>query len=156
MPEADRAWALQHAPQLADRIDAEVEAFRDWHSGKRRVDWSARWRTWVREAAKRATPRPAAATPSPVMNSARKPNRADKTPPIRRWFASGTPEFEAKRRQLERDRLFDEVAELDRAGAALLSGKEAAGVIAGPSPLVQSMSAALKATAAAVMKEVAP
>jgi hypothetical protein len=156
LPEADRAWALQHAPQLAYRIDAEVEAFRDWHAGKRRVDWSARWRTWVREFAKRATPRPAAAAPSPVMNSAWKPSRADNTPPVRRWFAKGTPEFEGKRQQLERDQLFDEVAQLDRAGGVLLSGKEAAGAMTGPSPLVQSLSAALKAAAAGVMNEGAP
>jgi hypothetical protein len=35
-------------------MDEVAEAFRDWHAGKRRADWSARWRTWVREAVKRA------------------------------------------------------------------------------------------------------
>lgn len=50
LPNADRAWTVQYAPRLKDRIGAEVEAFRDWHSGKRRSDWSARWRTWCRNA----------------------------------------------------------------------------------------------------------
>lgn len=46
-------WAGERAPQLATHIEEMAEAFRDWHAGKRRSDWSARWRTWVREAVKR-------------------------------------------------------------------------------------------------------
>jgi hypothetical protein len=57
LPEADRAWALTHAPQLAHRIDEESHAFRDWHAGKRRADWSARWRTWVRQGVRGAAKR---------------------------------------------------------------------------------------------------
>jgi hypothetical protein len=28
--------------------------FRDWHAGKRHVDWSARWRVWIGKAVERA------------------------------------------------------------------------------------------------------
>lgn len=60
LPDTDRAWALKHAPQIAARLAEEAEAFRDWHAGKRRADWSACWRTWWRRAAKRGADRPAA------------------------------------------------------------------------------------------------
>jgi hypothetical protein len=123
LPEADRAWALQHAPQLAERIDQEVEAFRDWHSGKRRVDWSARWRTWCREAAKRAAPRPPAAaiantarrTPAQTSGSHGVANRGDDYEEMR-WLDSGTVAFQARRAELEREGLYDEVRAMDAAG----------------------------------------
>jgi hypothetical protein len=38
-------------------MDELINAFRDSHAGKRRADWPARWRTWVRERVDRAAPR---------------------------------------------------------------------------------------------------
>jgi hypothetical protein len=54
LPEADRAWAIGHAPELAAVIEETALAFRDWFAGKRRADWPAQWRTWVRGAKQRA------------------------------------------------------------------------------------------------------
>lgn len=57
LPESDRKWALKHAPKIAARLDEEFDAFRDWHAGKRRADWSAAWRTWWRRAVKHGADR---------------------------------------------------------------------------------------------------
>ncbi len=53
----ERAWALNFWRQnqrddLADGIDNQVQQFRDHHKakGSRMADWTAAWRTWVRNA----------------------------------------------------------------------------------------------------------
>jgi hypothetical protein len=48
--DGDREWALEHAPQMADRIEAEVQAFRDANRKRRDPDWSAAWRNHWRRA----------------------------------------------------------------------------------------------------------
>jgi hypothetical protein len=47
-----RAWAAEHVPGVP--VDAETENFRDHHRAKGSVmkDWTAAWRTWMRNAVK--------------------------------------------------------------------------------------------------------
>jgi hypothetical protein len=117
-------WARQHAPQVAHRISEEAEAFRDWHAGRRRADWSARWRTWCREACRRSAARtaPRAAAPRSRGEHVDGVRIADtgQTYEQPRWYACGTPEFAAWRAQLVRDRLADDIERLDRAGRVKL------------------------------------
>ena len=57
----DKEWAEKTANQNNTAIDCsvEVEKFRDWHLGKgsMQLDWSATWRTWVRNFIKWAKER---------------------------------------------------------------------------------------------------
>jgi hypothetical protein len=47
-----RSWAAEHVPGVP--VDAETENFRDHHraKGSAMKDWTAAWRTWMRNAVK--------------------------------------------------------------------------------------------------------
>ena len=56
LPDDFRAWAEQHRPDLADRLDAIAGNFHDYHASKatRSASWIAEWRRWInRERAPR-------------------------------------------------------------------------------------------------------
>jgi hypothetical protein len=48
-----QGWCLEAFPSMADRLPALVEACLDWHQaeGKRRKDWTAALRSWIRKEA---------------------------------------------------------------------------------------------------------
>ena len=57
LPDDYRAWAEQHRPDLADRLDAIASNFADYHASKatRSASWIAEWRRWInRERAPKA------------------------------------------------------------------------------------------------------
>ena len=57
LPADYRAWAEQHRPDLADRLDAIAGNFADYHASKatRSASWIAEWRRWInRERAPKA------------------------------------------------------------------------------------------------------
>ena len=57
LPADYRAWAEQHRPDLADRLDAIASNFADYHASRatRSASWIAEWRRWVhRERAPKA------------------------------------------------------------------------------------------------------
>ena len=57
LPDDYRAWAEQHRPDLADRLDAIASNFADYHASRatRSASWIAEWRRWVhRERAPKA------------------------------------------------------------------------------------------------------
>ena len=68
LPDDYRAWAEQQRPDLADRLDAIAENFRDYHASKatRSASWIAEWRRWVNRerASKAAGQRPQATQPA--------------------------------------------------------------------------------------------
>lgn len=53
-----RAWGREHCPHVADPV-AETQQFLDYHRGKgsSQKDWTATWRTWMRNAEKFAVQR---------------------------------------------------------------------------------------------------
>ena len=57
LPDDYRAWAEQHRPDLADRLDAIASNFADYHASRatRSASWIAEWRRWInRERAPKA------------------------------------------------------------------------------------------------------
>jgi hypothetical protein len=71
--EAMRAWAQEHVPGV--HVERETAQFLDYHRAKGSLfkDWTAAWRTWMRNAAKfQAERAKGRASPSQAdMNSAR-------------------------------------------------------------------------------------
>jgi hypothetical protein len=162
----EREWARQHAPQRADAIDQAVARFVAYYGsrGTRRADWSLTWRDWWMEAcerAARAVPRPAPTAPK-VGGSVRAHVRgasgvADTgaTYEDMRWLDSGTVAFQARRAELERDGLYDEVREMDAAGRIRMTVSAARRLEAGAKAASQPIGAIL-AKAASQRALVAP
>ena len=69
LPPDYRAWAEQHRPDLADRLDGIASNFHDFHLSKatRSASWIAEWRRWInRERA--VKPHQNASTAPPAVN----------------------------------------------------------------------------------------
>lgn len=49
LPDDYRAWAIEHRPDLADRLDGIASNFADYHASKgtRSASWIAEWRRWI-------------------------------------------------------------------------------------------------------------
>ena len=67
LPPDYRDWAEQRRPDLADRLDAIAETFKDYHASKgtRSASWIAEWRIWInRERPTRQPPQGGNCRPS--------------------------------------------------------------------------------------------
>lgn len=67
LTEALRAWGRDHCPHVIDPA-AETAQFLDYHRGKgsTQKDWTATWRTWMRNAEKYARERAVPASDAPT------------------------------------------------------------------------------------------